>query len=120
VKLYFFGSDKWTGNFSKEPAPLIDSKYAVSEDPESSKRISFKGNRFKIPFINLLINFLISYVPGPVPVMEGSPWNHYLKIYGLKLGGFIAVVCKIPAIDELFIIRSFSLPDVEKKFYMLR
>ncbi|KAH7111264.1 kinase-like domain-containing protein [Dendryphion nanum] len=107
----FPGSDPWTGN-RKRPK-LVDSKDEVPSVSGLSRPLT---NRL----IDIPIKPLSSYGAVPIPLLEGSPWNHYQSCYSLELGGPIAVVRKISATKDLFTMHSFSSSGADKKLYMLR
>lgn len=52
--------------------------------------------------------------------MEGSPWKHYSKAFGLELGGSVAIVCKKPATFDLFAMHSCSGDRTDEKVCLLR
>jgi len=56
----------------------------------------------------------------PNIVVDGSLWKHYKTALGLELGGYVAIVCKIPAKEISFSMYSISGADLEEKVEMLR
>jgi serine/threonine protein kinase len=107
----FPGSDQWTG--TRKVSKHVNSKDEVPPVPGLPRPVTSR-------LINMPINPLSSYGGVPVPLLEGSPWNHYKSGYSLELGGPIAVVCKFPATKDLFTMRSFPSSGADKKLYMLR
>ncbi|KAJ0103783.1 Serine/threonine-protein kinase dst2 [Diaporthe amygdali] len=70
--------------------------------------------------MDLPVNIAHSGDHHPPPVIDGSPWKHYKTAYGLEMGGYVAVVCKIPATDRLFSMHSISGPSRAQKVDVLR
>ncbi len=69
--------------------------------------------------IDLFIKSVSSYSAKLISVFDKSSWNSYKQNLSLKLSDSVAVVYKISATKELFIIRSISESDVKKKLFML-
>jgi len=49
-----------------------------------------------------------------VPVVPGSPWDKYEKVYPRKLAGEVVIAVKLPAREEQFVVRSLPGKDVGK------
>ncbi|KAH7111051.1 hypothetical protein B0J11DRAFT_512229 [Dendryphion nanum] len=107
----FPGSDQWTGN--RKLSKPINSK---DEALPVLGLLRPLANRL----MDILIKPLSSYGAAPIPLLEGSPWNHYQSGYSLELGGPIAVVRKVPATKDLFTMHSFSSFGADQRLYMLR
>ncbi|KAH8742754.1 hypothetical protein F5883DRAFT_441842 [Diaporthe sp. PMI_573] len=111
----FPGSSQWAN--TKRSTPTSEANVQVSAAQRSIPRP--KTNP-RIPRIDLPINFADPDGNRPAPVVDGSPWKHYRTAFGLELGAYVAVVCKIPAADRLFSMQSVSGLSQGEKIDMLR
>ncbi|KAJ0100721.1 Serine/threonine-protein kinase dst2, partial [Diaporthe amygdali] len=111
----FPGSSQWAAARGSEPALETD-----IQPPVTPLSVAKRRNRLAIPRMDLPVNIAHSGDHHPPPVIDGSPWKHYKTAYGLEMGGYVAVVCKIPATDRLFSMHSISGPSRAQKVDMLR
>jgi len=112
----FPGSSQWAEGFEEPVSPSHGSRGRASDPHE--QQTTAKPDKSKTPFINLPVTPFTSYNEPQVPLIEESPWRHYLHAYDLELGGTVAIASKIPATKSLFTIRSCS--ENSEKLSMLR
>jgi len=113
-KTIFPGSNQWAGIFgSSDSSAVVKTKHSESLTPDGPESWRSKPQPQR-PHVNSLPSS-----DRVVPIKKGSPWKHYRNAYGLELGGYVAVLCKTPATDKLYTMRSFPAKGAERKLFIL-